>query len=324
MKKIKVGFTDFWPGFLPEKSYFIRILNKYFQVEVIDTRLPDAREKVEYLFCSVFSQNFLDFDCIRIFYTGENIIPDFNLYDYAIGFEKMTIGDRYFCDPLCYGWIRTKQKLISNEPRLINCKKDIKNKKFCAMVVSNGSNADPFRTDFFHSLSQYKTVDSGGSYLNNIGYNVDDKIMFLKDYKFSFAIENVSHEGYCTEKIVESFAAGTIPIYWGDPDVMEYFNDKAFINCHKYSSTDEIINEVKKIDTDGEKFFSMLEEPVFSSDFYTPSEQDIRFEKWLISIFERRYMIRRNRIGAMKNYEYKYRKQRELLQRQKRSNEGAL
>lgn len=87
---------------------------------------------------------------------------------------------------------------------------------------------------------------------------------------------------------------------------------------------DEIINKIKAIDNDKQKYYSMLKEPVFSNDFYTPEQQDIRFEKWFVSIFEREYMIRRNRIGAMKNYEYKYRKQRELLKKQRKNDEGVL
>ncbi len=88
------------------------IIKKHFEVEGIDTRNPYTKNEVEYLFFSVFSQNYLDFDCIRIFYTGENIFPDFNLCDYAIGFgfEKLTIGDRYFADPLWYSFIRNYKR----------------------------------------------------------------------------------------------------------------------------------------------------------------------------------------------------------------------
>lgn len=314
MKKIKVGFTDFWEGYVPEDSYFLSILRQHYDVEIFDTRDPIAKREVEYLFCGVFSHDFLDFDCIRILYTGENLIPDFNLYDYAIGFEKMEVGDRYFWDPLCYTCIR-------HDPRLMH---DIQanrqanhgrtgDKKFCAMVVSNGENADMFRTRFFHELSKYKTVDSGGRYLNNIGGNISDKISFLRNYRFSLAMENVSHKGYCTEKITESFAAGTVPIYWGDENVTQYFNKRAFVNCHDCESIEEVVGKVKEIDNDDGKYIAMLNEPVFSDYYHTPDQQDIRFEKWFLSIFEREYQIRRDRIGWMKNYEEMHRVRRDAL-----------
>lgn len=306
-KKIRIGFTDFWKGYVPEYSYIVKILKRYYDVDILDTENLDERQRIEYLFYSCYSQNYLDFDCIRIFYTGENLIPDFNLCDYAIGFEKMIIGDRYFRDPLWYEYVRGNRSLIPDKTTFMAEKEKLKNRKFCAMVVSNGNNADPFRTEFFYRLSEYKQVDSGGRYLNNIdsdnGQGVPDKLDFFRNYKFSFAFENVSHEGYCTEKLIESFAAGTIPVYWGDPDVAEYFNKDAFVNCHDFTSVDQIIDRIKEIDGDDEKYCAMLMQPVFADAYHTPEQQDARFEKWLISIFEKDYCIRRNRMGRMKGYE---------------------
>jgi hypothetical protein len=65
-------------------------------------------------------------------------------------------------------------------------KKTVLNRKFCNFVYSNVSWADPFRDKFFHELSKYKSIDSGGRHLNNIGGPVPDKMTFIKDYKFSY------------------------------------------------------------------------------------------------------------------------------------------
>lgn len=312
MKRIKIGFAGFGSDYVPENHFFVKILKNHFDVEIIDTRNKAKKKEVEYLFCSVFSQDFLDYDCIRILYTGENFIPDFNLYDYAIGFERMEVGDRYFCDPLFYGYLRDSLVNMPDRSDNVITKEGISTKKFCAMVVSNKGFADRYRTDFFHRLSEYKKVDSGGLYLNNIGYRVDDKLSFIKNYKFSLAMENVKYEGYCTEKILDSFAAGTIPIYWGDEGVADYFNEKAFINCSDASSMDEIVEKIREIDNDDEKYLSMLREPVFASDYYSPRQQDVCFENWLVSIFEKEYKIRRSCMGYMKIYEQRCRKQRDL------------
>ena len=69
----------------------------------------------------------------------------------------------------------------------------------------------------------------GGRAFNNVGGRVKDKIKFLSSYKFSFAMENSKGDGYSTEKIIESFLAGTIPIYYGDYMVDEFLNPKAYI-----------------------------------------------------------------------------------------------
>nr|WP_272916661.1 glycosyltransferase family 10 [Helicobacter saguini] len=96
--------------------------------------------------------------------------------------------------------------------------KDIKFKtKFCGYMVSNVWH--PFtdtREEVFKALNEYKKVDSGGKHANNIGFAIKNKIEWLKDYKFNLCFENSSYPGYLTEKLFDAFAAGCVPIYWGD------------------------------------------------------------------------------------------------------------
>ena len=101
-------------------------------------------------------------------------------------------------------------------------------KKFCAAVISNNRSTDFFRLKFIEKLNKYKQIDMGGKYLNNVGY-ISNKIEFLSSYKFSIAMENSEGDGYVSEKIIDSFLAGTIPIYYGDYMVEEFINPKAFI-----------------------------------------------------------------------------------------------
>lgn len=46
----------------------------------------------------------------------------------------------------------------------------------------------------------------------------------LCDYMFSIVMENAKYSGNFTEKILDCFATGTIPIYSGDPDIGKIFN----------------------------------------------------------------------------------------------------
>ena len=69
----------------------------------------------------------------------------------------------------------------------------------------------------------------GGAVGNNIRESIKDKIKFFSSYKFSIAMENSNGDGYISEKIVDSFLAGTIPIYYGDYMVDEYINPKTYI-----------------------------------------------------------------------------------------------
>jgi hypothetical protein len=51
----------------------------------------------------------------------------------------------------------------------------------------------------------------------------------LCDYMFSITIENDQYETYWTEKILDCFVSGTIPIYHGAPDLSNYFNMNGII-----------------------------------------------------------------------------------------------
>ena len=73
-------------------------------------------------------------------------------------------------------------------------------------------------------LNNYKNIDMGGKVLNNVGGLVKDKIKFLSSYKFSIAMENSEGQRYISEKILDSFMAGTIPIYYGGYMIDEYIN----------------------------------------------------------------------------------------------------
>jgi hypothetical protein len=233
----------------------------------------------------------------RIFFTQENLTPDFNICDYAFAFDRMSFGDRYFRLPL-YLLICRKELLALGSGSRLSYDGE---RGFCNFVVSNSS-PTPERDGFFSLLSQYKHIDSTGTHLNNTGYLVRDKIKFQSGYKFSLAFENSSTPGYATEKIVEAAYAGTIPIYWGDPTIGQDFNPAAFINCHDYESPEDVVQAVIELDQDDEKYGRMigqnfLRHPLEGYSF------DPGFEDFFFSIFERplKSAFRRNRYswGAM-------------------------
>eukprot|EP00756_Hemistasia_phaeocysticola_P045600 Hpha_TRINITY_DN19350_c0_g1::TRINITY_DN19350_c0_g1_i1::g.81271::m.81271 len=57
-----------------------------------------------------------------------------------------------------------------------------------------------------------------------------------RPYLMSIAFENSYLDELVSEKIVNSFYAGTIPIYWGSPSVFKYFNRKAFVYAEDFPS----------------------------------------------------------------------------------------
>ena len=77
----------------------------------------------------------------------------------------------------------------------------------------------------------------------------------LCDYMFSVAIENGQYETYFTEKLLDCFATGTIPVYLGAPDIGKYFNKDGIIDLTEefdvsediyYSKMDAIKENLEK------------------------------------------------------------------------------
>ena len=82
---------------------------------------------------------------------------------------------------------------------------------------------------------------------------VENKADALKDYMFSICTENLQIENWFTEKLIDCLRTGTIPIYWGCPNIGKYFNLNGFIIVN---SLEEIIDVVNNLSED--KYFSKL------------------------------------------------------------------
>jgi hypothetical protein len=253
----------------------------------------------DFVIHSCFGRDVLKYDAVRVAWLGENVQPDFNISDYALGFGHITFGDRYRRVPLYRWYIPEYESLfaVDRSVRRINGREELAGKtRFCTAVVSNASRGDAFER-LTHLLSAHRRVDSGGRWRNNVGGPVEDKLAFVSQGKFHIAFENSSTPGYVTEKIMHAFAARTIPIYWGAPDVALDFNPKAFINCHEYASMDEVVERVRELDRDDAAYAAMLEEPCFAGGVEPPWLSKREIMGWLEAIFDqsRDAAYRRNR-----------------------------
>lgn len=248
MESLKIKFVDFW-GINPYDNFITNSLKKNYEVIVTDS--PD------YLFFSVFGYSHLKYDCIKIMFVGENIVPDFNLCDYAMGFDFLDFGDRYMRLPLYMLFENFKELPITKEID----PETVLNRKFCSIVISNAQVSNPIRERFFRLLSEYKQVDSGGRLWNNVGGPVANKLEFIREYKFNIAFENSSVLGYTTEKIMDAMTAGTMPVYWGNPWVGRDFNERSFVNVNSFSSLEEAVEHIVELDNDDELYLKKMKEP---------------------------------------------------------------
>ena len=59
--------------------------------------------------------------------------------------------------------------------------------------------------------------------------DMEDKLEALRGYRFHIALENSSYPHYFSEKLSDPLIAGCQPIYWGCPNVTDYFPPEALI-----------------------------------------------------------------------------------------------
>jgi len=271
-KKIKIDFSDFWSGYNKTDNYFYNLLIQEFDVEISSN--PD------YLIYSVFGSNHLSYNCIKIFYTGENIPANFKECNYAFTFDYLNDVRNYRLPHyLLYdGYYDLVNKKINDS---------LVNRKFCSFVVSNGG--CDVRNNFFQKLSKYKKVDSGGRFANNIGYSVDNKRQFQSEYKFAITFENNAyrpqHIGYSTEKIMEAMCSNTMPIYWGNPKIDLEFNTNSFINWYDFKSEDDMIDYIIELDKDDSKYLEKLKNFWFIDNIIPENNKEENIKNFLYKIF---------------------------------------
>ncbi len=251
---VRIGFAGFWDDFDPRNNFFTQLLGRRYDVTVCDE--PDflIHSRV-----GRWRHEYRRHDGVRIFFTGENMAPDWHSTDWAFTFEH-SAHPRHFRLPLWVLYLDPVSliKPADYDPAAVLASKT----RFCGFVVSNP--LCKARNEFFRRLSKYKPVDSGGKLFNTLGHRVADKRAFLAECKFTIAFENESHPGYTTEKVAEAMLAGSLPIYWGDPLVGRDFDTTSFLSAHDTPSPrmlDDLVERVVALDRDDALYRAVLARP---------------------------------------------------------------
>lgn len=272
MKTIRVHLTDYY-GTRPENIWAYQLLTRHYDVQ-LDAKNP------EYVIDGGLGMDHFDYpQAVKIVIIGESYVPDFNQFDYAVGFDDLTFGDRYLRLPLFafYSQFRTLESAcaLPVDPALAK-------REFCSFVVSNGD-GDPLRLEFFKRLSQYKPVASGGRIFNNVGGRVPDKNAFIARYKFNIAFENSTVPGYTTEKVMEPLAVRSVPIYYGNPRIDEDFDPACMVRLASRDDMDRVIEEIVALDRDDDAYLAKLSAPTFRHPF---EWYEARFDAFLRNVFD--------------------------------------
>jgi len=277
---ITLAYINFWND-PSNDSYFTEFINH----NIDQVKLINYNENPDILIASVCG----NIDIIKnikakckIFYYGENLnrYPPynneqllFNTFDLIVGFKNTNLEKKHIRFPL---WlVYYKYYNYKPENNLINYieNKYIENKKkdksiFSTLVARHDENGQ--RTKICNEVDIYNTTNSNCKimYPSNFRQNTDNlgpghqaKINYISQGIYNICPENSVFEGYFTEKIIQAFEAGTIPLYWAI-DLPE----KGLINENKYcfcnvNNSDDLKEQINKAMTNPEYY---LEGNVFT------------------------------------------------------------
>lgn len=158
-----------------------------------------------------------------------------NTYDTIFTHDQslLSLGSKFKWVPAQGFWIK--------EPKIYE------KSKMISMIASNKRMCKGHTTRLEWVERLRDQVDLYGRGFNEILHKEEG----LCDYMFSVAIENGQYETYFTEKLLDCFATGTIPVYLGAPDIGKYFNkdgiidltDEFYISDELYHSKMEAIKD---------------------------------------------------------------------------------
>ena len=238
---------------------------------------------------------------VKIFFGAEYTKPKMDECDWAFSsyFEEEINHPRYMRIPFCIlNDFQLKNSGIPPIKKKINFKRIKKEKtKFCNFIYSQEIIS---RNNFFKELNKYKKIDAPGICMNNMapigshlnarksrasGIWVQEKLNFLKDYKFTIAFENFYQPGWTTEKLTHPMLVNSIPIYFGHKDVNKEFNPKSFINFNDFKNINEFIDYIIKVDKDDKLYEKILRESWYKDNKQSKEFNEERILKRFIQIF---------------------------------------
>jgi hypothetical protein len=94
------------------------------------------------------------------------------------------------------------------------------------------------------SKKLHPEIELWGSGYRKFSDNLEGRLSPLKDYRYVIVIENCQHNGYFTEKLIDCFATGCIPIYWGNPNIDKLFDNRGFYTWNTIEELKEILCKI--------------------------------------------------------------------------------
>ena len=185
-------------------------------------------------------------------------------FDYILTHEKTLLDLDYNTKFIPFGccWIPEEEQKVYDKTKNIS------------VISSNKTFTDGHRL-------RHEVIQKFKDKINVFGRGYDPiefKIDGLKDYCFSVVIENCKRDYWFTEKLIDCFATGTIPIYWGCPSIGDFFNTDGMLIFDSIDELENILNNCNE-DLYNSKLESVRENFTKCKNFLLPDEHVYKFIK---------------------------------------------
>lgn len=100
------------------------------------------------------------------------------------------------------------------------------------------------RQEIWYAIDEYEDINGFEVWKKRTPPSIPNKNPSLENAKFTIVLENSEINNYFSEKLLDCFESKTIPIYWGCPNVSEYFNMDGILHFHTLEEFEEIVNSL--------------------------------------------------------------------------------
>ena len=114
--------------------------------------------------------------------------------------------------------------------------------------------------------------------------SVESKYQTLSKYNFAICFENTILPGHVTEKIFDCFFVGTIPVYWGAPDIEKYVPKECFIDMRNFKDYGELRAFLKSLTKSEIESYKEKAQKYLSSEQYKPFTKKYFAEMFVAAI----------------------------------------
>lgn len=180
----------------------------------------------------------------------ESVIKNHQHFDVVYSFNQRVLNECGNSELFCFGscWVLTDK--LGNVTSLrgeYENKFSIDDKNFKMSFVKSTKQFLPGHKLRF-DVSDLLNHDYGFETMYPDYIKPSNKMNLFKDSMFHLTIENSQFDNYFTEKIIDCFMSYTIPIYWGCPNINNYFNKDGIISFNTKEELRDILNNLTEED----------------------------------------------------------------------------